>query len=451
LKAVFLKTLPIILIIIAIWIPRGLALDQFVTVDEQKWLTRSANYYQALVLTNFENTYQRDHPGVTTMWAGTLGFLWQFPDYIRETPGQHKQHLTKDFKSYLEHRGYDPLQLLEAGRFFLLIGILIVLVLSFISAIRLIGLIPAVVGFLLIAFDPFSIGISRLLRPDAILSPLMLLSLIAFMNYLYRGRHLYDLMLAALAAGLAWLTKSPALFLIPFFSLLSIIEFARLWWKERRFSFQDVWNVAWPFMVWVGIAALVFVLLWPAMWVNPIGTIQMIFTEASDYAEEGHHSATFFNGQIYPAGTSDWLFYPINYLWRTTPTILVGLLLASIAIIFRRNFSTSKQHQQAILAISLFAVLFTVLMTFGSKKFDRYLLPVVAPLALVAAMGWFIIVNRALKFFASFWVSGSKADKVIRIGGAFLLILILLTQMIGPLQTFPYYFSYYNPIMGGSR
>jgi hypothetical protein len=177
----------------------------------------------------------------------------------------------------------------------------------------------------------------------------------------------------------------------------------------------------------------------------------MIFTEASDYAEEGHHSATFFNGQIYPAGTSDWLFYPINYLWRTTPTILVGLLLASIAIIFRRNFSTSKQHQQAILALSLFAVLFSIFMTFGSKKFDRYLLPAFAPLALVAALGWFIIVNRALKFFASFWVSGSKADKVIRIGGAFLLILILLTQMIGPLQTFPYYFSYYNPIMGGSR
>jgi hypothetical protein len=279
----------------------------------------------------------------------------------------------------------------------------------------------------------------------------MLLSLIAFMNYLYRGRHLYDLMLAALAAGLAWLTKSPALFLIPFFSLLSIIEFARLWWKERRFSFQDVWNVAWPFMVWVGIAALVFVLLWPAMWVNPIGTIQMIFTEASDYAEEGHHSATFFNGQIYPAGTSDWLFYPINYLWRTTPTILIGLLLAALAIIFRQRFSTSKQHQQAILALSLFAVLFSIFMTFGSKKFDRYLLPAFAPLALVAALGWFIIVNRALKFFASFWVSGSKAGKVIQIGGAFLLILILLTQMIGPLQTFPYYFSYYNPIMGGSR
>ena len=449
-KTVFLTTLLLLLIVIAIGLPRGLTLDRFVTPDESKWLTRSANFFVALAQGDFANTYQQGHPGVTIMWAGTTGFLWRFPGYITERPGQHKS--PQKFKHFLEKRDYDdvPMLLLESSRVFIVLGNVIILTLAVLATVRLIGLIPALIGFLLIAFDPFSIGLSRLLHPDALLSALMLLSLLFFMNFLYKERHLYTLTLSALAAGLAWLTKSPAFFLIPFFGLLSLVEIGHSWRLEGQSSLRAVWIAIWPFLAWVGIAALVFVLLWPAMWIDPIGSLQKVFGGAVTYAAEGHHAATFFDGQIYQAGSSDWRFYPVNYLWRTTPSILIGLVLAGFAIIFRRRLSFPKEQQHAVFILILFAVLYTIFMTFGEKKFDRYLLPIFAPLALVAAVGWVVMVRSALSWINTHWNLGSKASNISKLGAAAFLTLIILIQLVESMQTFPYYLTYYNPLMGGS-
>ena len=52
-----------------ILIPRIIGLDEFVTVDEPVWTSHSANFYYALGESDFENTFQEYHPGVTTMWA----------------------------------------------------------------------------------------------------------------------------------------------------------------------------------------------------------------------------------------------------------------------------------------------------------------------------------------------------------------------------------------------
>src|SRR6187431_842346 len=55
-----------------LWLPRALALDRFVAVDERSWMTRSGNFYLALSQGDLASTYQYYHPGVTTMWVGAL-------------------------------------------------------------------------------------------------------------------------------------------------------------------------------------------------------------------------------------------------------------------------------------------------------------------------------------------------------------------------------------------
>lgn len=445
------KILIIGLIVIALWFPRGLALDRFLTADEPRWLIRSANFYTALSQADFPNTYQKEHPGVTIMWAGTLAFRWIFPWYISENLGQIDR--TQDFTRLLNNRGYSDItmRLMEMGRTIIVIIMVIALALAFLAAVRLLGLMPASFGFLLIAFDPFSIALSRLLHLDALLSALMLLSLLSFMNYLYRGRHFYDLVIAAVAAGLAWLTKSPSLFLLPFFGLLILIEIGRTWWTHHRLSLQGVWHHSWPLLAWIGIATVVFILLWPAMWVDPIGSVQKIFQEASNYAAEGHQAATFFNGEIFEAGISDWRFYPTNYLWRTTPVILLGLLLAAIALLFRRKLNFPKEQFQGVLILLIFAALYTLFMTAGAKKFDRYLLPVFAPLALVAATGWVVMIKNAARWITAKpnmhpFVLDNKRFMV-----AIVLAVLAIIQLAGMLGTSPYYFTYYNPLMGGNK
>jgi len=100
-----------------------------------------------------------------------------------------------------------------------------------------------------------------------------------------------------------------------------------------------------------------------------------------------------------------------------------------------------KQATWPAAALVLFALLFTVFMTFGSKKFDRYLLPIYAPLDLVAGIGWVI-------------TAGWLGERIYlrKAGLIFLILLVTIVcgQAIGALQTYPYYLSYYNPLMGGS-
>src|SRR3972149_6777991 len=174
--------LALVLIVLAIWLPRGLALDQFVTPDEPLWLNRSANFYYALGQRDFASTYQREHPGVTTMWAGTLGFLSRFPEYRGTGLGQiepaqfhyHMKNLAK----------VPPIELLAAGRTFMVLGHTLVLALAYLYARRLIGPLPALIAFLIIAFDPFHLALTRLLHLDGMLGNLMLLSLLAFLSFL---------------------------------------------------------------------------------------------------------------------------------------------------------------------------------------------------------------------------------------------------------------------------
>ena len=82
------KLLLCLLLFVAAWMPRVIALDAFVTVDERKWLARSANFYQAWTTGEYVHTFQRAHPGVMVTWAGMFGLMQHFPTYPDETPGQ---------------------------------------------------------------------------------------------------------------------------------------------------------------------------------------------------------------------------------------------------------------------------------------------------------------------------------------------------------------------------
>ncbi len=439
-----IRLIAFVLIVIALAVPRGLALDRFATPDEPLWLMRSANFLEALVQGNFADTYQKVHPGVTTMWAGALGYLLKFPAYVKYGPGQ----LTKPnhLYQYLEKvNGPEPLELLVAGRVNMVIGIVLALSLAYLSARKLLGFWPATIGFILIAFDPFSIALSRLLHTDGLMSVLLSLSLLAFFNYLYKGRRTIDLLLSAVAAGLAWLTKSPALFLIPFFVLLEIWGLARQWRSQRMLTGLDLWLAARSLLLWAGLGLVVSWLLWPALWVNPIESIRGILTGASEYAAVGHVDPLFYNGQVYPAIIPDWSFYPVNYLWRATPLTLVGLLLSALVLGSGRIIDLEANQARTIKLLVLFGFLFAVFISFSGKKFDRYLLPAFMPLDLVAGMGWWAFAGALLKWFGQ----GSRFHLAGTFAAWALLALVCLVQLAGTIQTYPYYLDYYDPLLGG--
>lgn len=434
--------LTLVAVALALWLPRGLALDRFVTIDENRWLTRSANFQRALVHGEFAHTYQQGHPGVTIMWLGTAGFLWRYPAYADQAPGEFGWE-NSEFEHYLRTQAHDALDLLAAGRTFAVLANVLALTLAFWMARRLLGWPVALLGFLLIAFDPFEVALARFLHLDGLLSSWMILATLTYLCFLYRGRRRGDLVGAAVAAALAWLTKTPGFFLLPFVGLMALIELALFLRQERE---QSAWVLFWrravaPAVLWALLAAAVYVLLWPAMWVDPVGTLQKMFALSSEYATEGHSNPLFFRGEIIN-GDPGLLFYPLTWLWRATPVILLGLVLALFGL------KPSPEPQAAlkrlgdrpvVLTLVLMALGFTLFMNLGAKKLDRYLVPIYPALALVAAYGWVA---------AWRWVSRWRPGWRVALPGV--AALVVVTQAAFMLPTYPYYMSYYNPLLGGS-
>jgi hypothetical protein len=476
----WLDLLLLAVIILATWLPRGLALDRFVTPDEELWLYRSANFYYALTHLDFASTYQKEHPGVTVMWAGTAGFLSRFPGYRGSGQGQTT---ARQLQNYLVQKAdVPPLELLAAGRSMLVLAHTLILALSFWLARRSIGLWPAFAGFLLLAFDPFHLALTRILHLDGLLTNLLLLSLLAFLSYLQERKMLY-LLLSGAAAGLSWLTKSPGFVLVPVVSLLAFWDFwrripvgadgmhpdgirlggltahsiraqairAHTMRPYRALIPRGFWHTTGLLALWCSIGVLVFVCLWPAMWKVPGYVFSQVFGEALGYAEAGHVSPVFFNGTLTPdgdLGLKFFYFYPLVYLWRSTPVILLGLVAALAGYLRKEGPFDPEPRRRAATGLLLMAVAFTFLITLSGKKFDRYLIPAFAPLDLLAGMGWVWVVQKA----AVIWnptrrISFPRLNWI----GTAIAVLAIAVQIASALSTFPYYFSYYNPIMGGSR
>jgi 4-amino-4-deoxy-L-arabinose transferase-like glycosyltransferase len=452
------------ILLLAIAVPRLLDLAHFVTTDETIWLGAGGKFYYALA--HHDLTFARSHPAVTTIWAGLASFVLEDPKYAKGQGGA--EHATSLFT--LQRRQSDlPLRLLVTGRRILISFNLLVLVISFLFAQQLLGTLPALAGFLLIAFDPFHIALSKVLQPDGTLANLLLLSLIAFLVYLEK-RYKTALVVSAIAAGLAWLTKSPGMFLIPFMVLLTVLyrlhgnnKYDKNNW--RKFVLADAQVLA----VWGVIAALVFCLFWPAMWVNPIGTLTNVLGAAIGYAEEGHESAVFFNGKIYPNGNiPDISFYLISFLWRTTPVTLLGLFAAPVLLLQKNrishseaelsshannplpnrlsteqnSLSTMASQKWAVGMLLLFGLAFASFMTVGLKKFDRYAIPSFIALDLAAG---------ASLIYLTGWI-GQLLHEKWRTAVTWILFLGFVTiQAALAWRASPYYFNYYNPLLGGSR
>ncbi len=436
--------LALLVLCVATWVPRDRGLYLYVTTDENLWLTRSAQFYYAILHQDYAATYQKEHPGVTIMWAGAAAFAQLAPRFRDRPVMQLNAEQFANYLSLVDDTSF--LNILVAGRSILVLANTIALALIFLYSRRLVGTVPALLGSLLIALDPFHLALTRLLHLDGLLSSLMLLSMLAFLGFSQERRKV-DLVVSGIVAGLAWLTKSPGFVLIPIVGLVALwgiwsnaSDAARQQSGARRF-----WDFIWPLLVWGAVGATVFIAAFPAMWVQPLQTISSILGMAGRYAQEGHDSAVFFNGEIIKNGKMGleyWYFYPITFLWRSTPLMLIGLPLAVWGFIKKRNPFDQPGGSLVTKGLLLLVAVFTLMMTVGSKMFDRYLLPVYPPLDLLAGMGWFALAN---------WLAERKKFPLLRFSPFPVAASVVVAQALLALNTFPYYLSYYNPLMGGGQ
>ncbi len=438
-------------------LPRAFGLNVFLTADELLWIERSAGFLAAIMSGAWAETFQVGHPGVITRWTGLLGILASYWPHLQAKAGELWLD-TVTFETFLQRHPERMAKLAIAVRLPTVLLVSFCVVAAYFLLRRLFGRQVALLAAVLLALDPFYLALSRVIHHDALSASFMLLSVLAFMVYLREERYVF-LAASGLAAGLAFLSKSPSLFLVPFTGLMSLFA----WWERKgrlqscsndlsRY-YQALFRLSRNWAIWGLVGLVVCFVLWPSMWVAPWNTVLGVWDKATGYAAAPHERSNFFMGRVQPDPGP--LFYPVAVLFRLTPLTLLGLaaFFLPVRLLIRdKNESGTGPTLPGGYLASLwgFVVLYLMFMTTGAKKFDRYSLPVFPMLDILAAAGLsnlFRVACSRVKFIAT---EGTEFTEVKAKSLRALCVLCVLCGSIAfALPHYPYYLTYYNPLLGG--
>jgi len=410
-----------LLLILLIFGPRLLNLDLFLTPDEPLFLDHARQFAAGLASADFSQTLGIGYPGVTVAgWAAPVVGL-----------------------SQTARGAY------VAGRIVTALATGLLLLVFYGLSRTLLGRWPALIALILLALDPYTLSYSRLLHIAAPLALLMSLASVTFLLWLRDSRRRW-LLLAGLFTGLALLTKSTALLLGP---MLLVVLLA--WgYVTQRWRDSGWWRSQIKAgLILAGLAALLFFALWPAMWVDPAGALALTFSKLFVDQEAGTGNlGMFWLGQfVEDPGPA---FYPVAFLLKSTPWLLVGLIL-SIAYFISPTIRTARSlatRQPVTLSLWLLALTYLILMTIASKKSIRYMLPAFPLFYLLAASAFHQTALWLTK--RSLSRPTSRANLPILQSPnlqSLLLPLLFLPLLVFTLFYHPYYFSYYNPLLLGWR
>lgn len=396
--------------------PRMVALDLFPTSDEDSWMRRTGGFTFGLVNGQFGRTYQNGHPGVTTMW---IGLLAQGTDgALRFADRVHGLRFVGQVPGYMDG-------LAQARVGFAVLGALGAAA-SALLVFRLFGAGPAVMTGLALAAEPFLVANQQLVHVDG---PLMTFTVLAALAALVRftaGGGLGFLLLAGVSTGLGLLSKTPALFLLGYVPLVAVGSAALTFPLSRaRFTVSALLPVVLDLLLWGAVALVTFVALWPALWVlGPGEVLARIVDFTRETGGQPDEVGSFFLGQV--GADPGPLYYLVSTLFRLSPFATVGLALAA-ALVWK---SPARARAGWLL---VFALGFSLMMTLGPKKFDRYLLPAFPVLVILASLGWWQLAARV-----------SRPAARIGLGAALAVLLVMPLASV-----YPYALSYYNPLLGG--
>lgn len=457
------------------FLPRAYDLQRFVTADEAKWVYRSAQFLSALLRGDFPATSVNLTPAVTTTWLGSLGLAVYYQ--------LHQSTLQQPFTAWLaalpEFR--TELDILAATRWPMILLTSFSIVAFFLLLRRLFDPTLAFLASAFVALDPHPVALSRILGHDAPAMVFMSLSVLLLLLAVrpakkqasegekpspLRLRPFAPVLLSGITAGLAFLSKAPALFLIPFAGLLFVLV------ESRLFRQVQVASSLLRFLVWLVVAYLTFVAVWPAAWVEPVGrpiaVFQNAFLSATDQ-EEASEEGYWRTPDLGP------LYYLVNGGFKLSPLVMVGAGLAVVFVIKEQigkspapQLTDQAQAKTDSVASSrprlayprmrvasplfwliAFVLLFTLFMTTSDKRSPRYILSIFPPLAIIAAYGWLELAQVAGSKVAGGQGSRGAENKNSHLVPHTFIVLLLISALVILLPYAPYYFTYFNPLLGG--
>ena len=450
---------------------RIVAIDVPVNLDEVSWMERGSEFFRQFLEEDYQDTYLRHHPGIVNMWIVGSGMFLNCK--LHELmPGLF------DLAESLTVR-----ECMKSEQFSIALFVLPRLEQAIVTSIctsalyaltrRLLGKSIAGIAIVLVILDPFFLAYQRFLTTDALQVDLGALGLLLLLLYL-RGngktprRTLRDrlgLLASGVLMGLATAAKIPALFVLPAVLTWIVCIEMGMWapvFRPRGWRWQ-----IFDLTLWLAMIPATIYTIWPVLWVAPQATLDRLY---QGLLEESQRGFFFFLGQLTDAPNI--LFYPVVLLYRLSPAISIGAMVYAIARLrprlyrwFGKNLPLGKTgfaHINArpelnalILAIAWVLVALSLL----DSKIDRYILPTVPFFAILAATGWLQVwhwLDRRFprlgkKLTAKVGTKNrenrrAKSNPALRCA-----LFLILAQLAVLLPHFPYYITYFNPLLGGSR
>jgi hypothetical protein len=367
--------------------------------DAVNWHYRCQQFTNGIKFMQFEKTYPHYHPGVT------LCYVMLFPTEI------YKQitNTIYDNSTYMDFNFYNTL----------LLVVVISLLIAYTSF--LIGGWPGAIFAFLLNVEPFFYGNSRLIHLDVLVSLFLFIGLLHLFKYI-KSQNYIDLGLVSLFFVLGFLTKSVSIVFI-FLGVFAV------WWFSKNFRYRAS-------LLYVVASLFFLILLFPAMWVAPVETLKRILSEAERVGVRTGHSQ-YFLGNLYTLDEDiNASFYIVNLFVKFSPVIWLTLIiiLISIFVTLKKDWTPFKlgksiwikflefvsKHKESIILLVFYGIYFA-LISYSSKKLDRYLLVLIPPIIYFISLQTVSFVRLTFIFLG-------------------------MVNVISLIYFMPYLFLYYSPI-----
>jgi hypothetical protein len=437
-------------IFLVILLPRLLNLDAFLTADEDDQIMFAHLFLKSALLGDWGGALVLGYPGVPTLILGGTGvglrYLFHYTGWL-SLPWVNADLMTTLNQVTATFGVFEyPLD------FLLWVRVPMVLVASlsiwgiYLLARRLLDERLALLGTLIIAFDPFILAHTRVIHVDGPLAYFMFLSFLAFLLYLDQGGW-KRLLLSGLFGGLAALSKTPAGLLGPIL-VVSGLFYALLPPPGQPRSVR--WRrLGIALVVWGIVAVGAFFALWPSMWARPAYALQWIIRNIQSVNQTAHPTSGIFWGEH--QSDQNPLYYLIVFPYHLTPLTTVGVigglgLIITGLVAYWRKFATAANDNwlsrtlPLALGLAAYVIVFIAPVSTISRRGDRYILPIFFATGLLSAL-------------ALWWLAERLPALVKRLGltPACIVGIAVLLQTFFVLLYHPYYLAYYNPLLDSRR
>lgn len=381
--------------------------------DSIRWHLRSIAFLQAIKTADFQQTYQRYHPGVTLMWSNALvkQGIQTYDLNVSENPGQ----ITYENSEY-----FPAIHQISKSTQVIILSLIFLFMLYFVSKIFT-PKIALIFGFLF-SIEPYLIGIDRwfhLTSFEAYFTFISVLTLLFWKirsssppllqihpieNRIYRA----SLYLSACFFILAILSKVTALIISPLLTFLIIYHSNKTEILKNILKFSLT-----------SLATLL--VLFPALWYAPIFTLTKIWGGISGGISADARVTTLSTLKAN-------LYYLIVLAYKLSPVtflLFIPSLWKNRLLLFSKK--VLKKENLPIFLIFIYFLTYFLALTVSVKKIDRYSVALIPPIVLLV----------------SYYLSQLTKKNLSIISCAAFLFFFAAKKTY-----FPVYSAYYSPIFG---